>query len=67
MDLSGKKVEISVSGNPDTMTQADSQRIKRCSNMLRDNGFNVHIKWGGTYANDNMDYRERHGEKVKAL
>jgi len=50
MDVLNKRVEINVSGNPDTMTQADSQRVKRCSNMLRDNGFDVQIKWGGDYA-----------------
>lgn len=49
MNSLNKRVEINVSGNPDTMSQSDSQRIKRCSNMLIDNGFDVQIKWGGDY------------------
>ena len=40
-----KNVEIKVSGNTDSLTQADSQRIKRCSNMLIEAGFNVNIIW----------------------
>lgn len=39
------EVQINVTGNPDTMTQANSQRIKRAGNMLREAGFIVNINW----------------------
>jgi G:T-mismatch repair DNA endonuclease (very short patch repair protein) len=38
-------IQINVSGTIDSMTQADSQRVKRCSNMLTEAGFHVEIVW----------------------
>ena len=40
------EVKIEVSDRSDELTQADSQRIKRAANMLRDAGFKVEITWG---------------------
>jgi len=39
------EIQINVSGNPSSMTQANAHRIKRCSNVLIEAGFNVNIHW----------------------
>ena len=40
------EIKIEVSGNADSMTWANSQRIKRVASVLTEAGFNVEIKWG---------------------
>ena len=40
------EIKIEVSGSADSMTQANSQRIKRVASVLTEAGFKVEILWG---------------------
>jgi hypothetical protein len=42
------KVKIEVSEPKFNMTQAQSQMIVRCSNVLREHGFEVELQWRGS-------------------
>lgn len=40
------EIKIEVSDEVKDLTQANSQRVKRAANMLREAGFKVEITWG---------------------
>jgi hypothetical protein len=41
-------VKLEISEPKDNMTQAQSQMIVRCSNVLREHGFTVELQWKGS-------------------
>lgn len=40
------EVEINVIGTPESLGQQEAQRIRRCSSVLTEAGFNVKVNWG---------------------
>ena len=47
-----KKIEIKVSGNPQTLPQPDWQCVVRASNMFREHGYEVTIVWNAQISQD---------------